>query len=65
MVKLGLGAFMSMVAAGLLSLMVTWWSSDLDLVNAAPWGLLGFSARDLVPIGYAAFAFVLGLSPVW
>ncbi len=59
-VKLGLGALASMLAAGLLSLMVTWWSSDLDLVSADPFDPLGFGVRDLVPVGYAAFAFTLG-----
>jgi hypothetical protein len=61
-VKLGLGALVSMASVGLLSLMVTWWSSDLDLVRANPWGVLAFSVRGLVPIGYAAFAFILGLT---
>jgi ABC-type transport system involved in multi-copper enzyme maturation permease subunit len=61
-VKLGLGALMSMAAAGLLSLMVSWWSSQLDQVNANPFDSLRFGARDIVPIGYAAFAFALGVT---
>ena len=61
-VKLGLGTLASMLAAGLLSLMVTWWSSDLDLVSADPFNPLGFSVRDLVPVGYAAFAFTPGVT---
>jgi hypothetical protein len=41
---------------------VSWWSSRLDHVNADPFGSLRFGARDLVPVGYAVFAFVLGLT---
>jgi len=61
-VKLGLGAVASAAIAGLLSLMVSWWSSRLDQVNAGPFDSLRFGVRDLVPIGYAAFAFTLGLT---
>ena len=61
-VKLGLGAVASAAVAGLLSLMVSWWSSQLDYVNADPFDSLRFGARDVVPIGYAAFAFALGLT---
>jgi ABC-type transport system involved in multi-copper enzyme maturation permease subunit len=61
-VKLGLGAVMSMAAVGLLSLMVSWWSSRLDQVSADPFSTVHFGARDIAPIGYAAFAFALGLA---
>lgn len=61
-VKLGLGAVASAAIAGLLSLLVSWWSSKLDYVNADPFNSLRFGVRDLVPIGYAAFAFALGLT---
>ena len=62
-VKLGLTGLASMAAAGLLSLMVTWWSSSMDQRN--PLGgyrlsALLFGARDLIPIGSAAFAVALG-----
>jgi hypothetical protein len=60
--KLGLGALASMAAAGLLSLMVSWWSSELDKVNADSFNPLGFGVRGVVPVGYAAFAFVLGVT---
>ena len=59
-VKLGLGTLASMAGAGLLSLMVSWWSSDLDLVNAQIYNPLVFGVRDIVPVGYAALAFTLG-----
>jgi hypothetical protein len=59
-VKIACIGLASMVAAGLFSLMVTWWSSPIDRVNLNVWGT--FDQRDIVPIGYAAFAFVLGIT---
>jgi hypothetical protein len=59
-VKLGLVGLASVATAGLLSLMVTWWSSLLDRVNADPFVL--FDERGIVPLGYAAFAFALGVT---
>jgi hypothetical protein len=50
-----------MAFAGLCSLLVTWWSSPLDFVGGmGPFA--NFDSRDIVPIGYAAFAFVLGVA---
>jgi hypothetical protein len=40
--------------------MVTWWSSPLDRVRMTPF--TSFDQRSLVPVGYAAFAFVLGVT---
>ncbi len=57
-VKLGVVGLASMATAGLLSLMVTWWSSPIDRVNLNVFS--NFDQRDLAPIGYAAFAFALG-----
>jgi len=59
-VKIGLLGLASMAVAGVLSLMVTWWSSPLDRVRMTPF--TSFDQRGLVPIGYAAFAFVLGVT---
>jgi hypothetical protein len=59
-IKLGLLGLASIAVAGLLSLMVTWWSSPLDRVRMTPF--TSFDQRGLVPIGYAAFAFVLGVT---
>jgi hypothetical protein len=59
-VKLAVIGLASMTAAGLLSLMVTWWASPLDRVHMSPFGT--FDQRDIIPIGYAAFAFVLGVT---
>jgi ABC-type transport system involved in multi-copper enzyme maturation permease subunit len=63
-VKLGLTGLAAMIAAGLGSLGVTWWSSPIDkaateLPRMEP---LMFAARGIVPIGYAAFAFALGVT---
>jgi hypothetical protein len=61
-VKIGVVGLASVVAAGLFSLMVTWWSSPLDTVQANRFLPDIFSERGIVPIGYAAFAFALGLT---
>ena len=59
-VKLGLVGMSSIAVAGLLSLMVTWWFSPIDRVNADPFTV--FDQRDVVPFGYAVFAFALGVT---
>ncbi|MFF4879693.1 ABC transporter permease [Micromonospora sp. NPDC000668] len=71
--KLGVVGLAAVLAAGLLSLAVTWWSSPIDQANGLPGQDQGigfpnrfmplvFGARDIVPIGYAAFAFALGVT---
>jgi ABC-2 family transporter protein len=50
------------IATGLLSLMVTWWSSAMDSANTDRFGAGLFGERNIVPLGYAAFAFVLGVA---
>lgn len=68
--KLGVGVLAAMAAAALLSIAVTWWASPIDamaseqtnrsmLNRMAP---VVFAARGIAPIGYAAFAFVLGVA---
>jgi hypothetical protein len=59
--KLGLIGLASSAASGLLSLMLTWWSNPLDRVNMNRFTSV-FDQRDIVPIGYAAFAFALGVT---
>ncbi len=70
-VKLGLVGLGSVATAGLLSLMLTWWSSPMDSTLEIPYGhrllleRLGpvlFATRGLAPLGYAAFAFALGVT---
>ena len=58
-VKLALGGWASMTAAGLLSLIVTWWASPLDRAHLNIFNT--FDERDIVPIGFALFAFVRGV----
>ena len=57
--KLGVIGLAAMIVAGILSLMVTVWASPLDRAGLNVYGT--FDQRDLVPIGYASFAFVLGV----
>jgi hypothetical protein len=70
-VKLGLVGLASVATAGLLSLMLTWWSSPMDSTLEIPYGhrllleRLGpvlFATRGVAPLGYAAFAFALGVT---
>jgi ABC-2 family transporter protein len=58
--KLGMGALVSMVAVGLLSLMTTWWFSPIDAFSNNSLTPSTFDRRDLVPIAYALFAFAFG-----
>lgn len=59
--KLVLFGLVGMAVAGLCSLLVTWWSSRLDfVVGSGPFA--HYDTRGLVPIGYAAFAFALGVA---
>ena len=58
-VKLAVVGLASMGAAGLFSLVVTWWSSPLDRADLNQFAT--FDQRGIAPIGYAAFAFTLGV----
>ncbi|GAB3159858.1 transporter [Amycolatopsis stemonae] len=68
--KLGFGLLVAMVAGALLSIAVSWWASPIDALAARQTdrGMLSriapvvFGARGIVPIGYAAFALVLGVA---
>jgi ABC-type transport system involved in multi-copper enzyme maturation permease subunit len=61
-VKLALVGAASVAATGLLSLMVTWWSSPMDRANLNRFDAGLFGERNLTPLGYAAFAFALGVT---
>ncbi len=58
-VKLALVGLASMTAAGLLSFIVTWWASPLDRAHMNIFNT--FDERDIVAVGFALFAFVLGV----
>jgi len=60
-VKLAVAGTASIAVTGLLSLMVTWWSSPLDGFRSNRFGIGIFGERNIVPIGYAAFGFALGV----
>jgi hypothetical protein len=57
--RLAVTGLASMVVAGLVSWIVTWWAGPLDRAGLDQFG--SFDSRDIVPIGYAAFAFALGV----
>ncbi|WP_018215927.1 ABC transporter permease subunit [Salinispora vitiensis] len=59
-VKLTVIGLASMAVAGLFSLLLTWSASRYDQVIGERFAALSFGSRNIVPIGYALFAFVLG-----
>jgi hypothetical protein len=61
-IKVGVVGLASAITAGLLSIMATWWSSPIDRVNANRFNPPVFDVRGIVPIGYALFAFALGVT---
>lgn len=70
-VKLGLIALAAMATAGLLSLMTSWWASPLyrasrqagqNALSISRFEPPLFGANGIAPVGYAAFAFVLGVT---
>jgi ABC-type transport system involved in multi-copper enzyme maturation permease subunit len=60
-VKLGLLGLAAMAVAGLFSLAISWWAAPIDQVHMDRIMPAVFGARGIVPIGYAAFAFALGV----
>jgi hypothetical protein len=65
--KLAVVGGASMLVAGLMSWMLTWWASPIDTLNADRFSSLIFDTSYITPIGYAAFAFALGVAAgvVW
>jgi ABC-2 family transporter protein len=64
-VKLGLVGLAAVSAAGLASLAVDWWSGPIDKAAFEQFPRMEpllFGTRGVVPIGYAAFAFALGVT---
>jgi hypothetical protein len=60
LVRLGVVGVASILAAGLFSLAVTWWSSMFDQLQNSPFEQ--YDSRGIVLVGYAAFAFALGVA---
>lgn len=68
-IKIGLVGLASMAAAGLLSLMLTWWATPIERAAGLVSGPVSnqleptiFGARGIAPMGYALFAFALGVA---
>jgi ABC-type transport system involved in multi-copper enzyme maturation permease subunit len=59
-VKLAGVGLAALAAAGLLSLLLTWWAGPLDQIQGGRFGSMTFATRDIAPLGYALFAFALG-----
>ena len=59
-VKLTLLTLVSMAVTGLYSLLLTWSASRYDQLIGERFGALTFASRNIAPIGYTAFAFLLG-----
>lgn len=68
--KIAVPGLAAVAVAGLASLVVGWWASPIDTAAAATNGEdflarikpLAFIGRGIAPMGYAAFAFVLGVA---
>jgi ABC-type transport system involved in multi-copper enzyme maturation permease subunit len=59
-VKLAGVGIASVATAGVLSYLLTWWAGPLDQITGNRFAAATFATRDIVPLGYAAFAFALG-----
>jgi ABC-type transport system involved in multi-copper enzyme maturation permease subunit len=59
-IKLGFVAAVAVAVAGLLSALLTWSASRYDQVKGDRFVAQVFDSRNVVPLGYAAFALVLG-----
>ncbi|MFI9386560.1 ABC transporter permease subunit [Kutzneria sp. NPDC052558] len=68
--KGGIGVLAATITAGALSAAITWWAEPIDslvstLTNSSMPSHMSpivFAARGIAPIGYAAFAYVLGVA---
>ncbi len=61
-VKLGLVGIAAMAIGGLCAWMADWWASPLNAVDQDRFGVANFGFNGIAPIGYAAFAFALGVT---
>jgi ABC-2 family transporter protein len=60
--KLAVVGLAAMVLGGLATWMVDWWARPLDAANENRFGLANFGLHGVAPLGYAAFAFALGVT---
>jgi len=69
--KLAVAGLVAMATAALFSLLLTWWAGPIDTaaglkegnsITFIRLGIILFATRDITPIGYAAFAFALGVT---
>lgn len=60
--KLAVLGTASVITASLLSIAMSWWATDLDRAAQHRITPVVFAARGIVPIGYAVFAFALGVT---
>lgn len=68
-VKLGVAVLATALTVGTLTLAITWWTNPLDGIQSESRGSLpsrlapvAFAMRGIVPISYAVFALVLGVT---
>ena len=61
-IRVALVGAAALAVAGLASWLVSWWFAPLDAVNMNRLDPSVFTARGVVAIGYAGFAFVLGVA---
>ncbi len=61
-VKLGLVGLAAVAMSVLLTGMVDWWQSPFDAASQNRFNTLNFGFHGVAPIGYAAFAFALGVT---
>ena len=58
---LGVG-LVALATAGLLSVLLTWWAGPIDPISGTRFSAMTFATRDITPLGYALFAFTLGVT---
>jgi hypothetical protein len=61
-VRVAVVGFSALAAAGLASWLVSWWMAPVDAANMNQFAPSVFGARGVVAIGYAGFAFALGVA---
>jgi hypothetical protein len=61
-VRVALVGASALIVAGLASWLVSWWFAPLDAVNMNRFAPGTFSMRGIVALGYAGFAFALGVT---